>query len=57
MKIGSLVRVIASHKSAGENGVVVECSGKSANVYWNQSDKTYWIEMKYLEVIHEVSSK
>ena len=57
MKTGSLVRVIASHKSAGENGVVIECSGKSANVYWNQSDKTYWIEMKYLEVIHEVSSK
>ena len=57
MKIGSLVRVVASHKSAGESGVIIECSGESANVYWDVSDKTYWIEIKYLEVMHEVSSK
>tara|TARA_B100002019_G_scaffold292870_1_gene317549 strand:- start:9959 stop:10123 length:165 start_codon:yes stop_codon:yes gene_type:complete len=53
MKIGDLVRVVESHISAGDSGVVVECTNKAVNVYWAAADATYWIEKIYLEVIHE----
>ncbi len=53
MKIGDLVRVVESHVSAGDSGVVVECICNAVNVYWAAADATYWIEKIYLEVIHE----
>lgn len=53
MKIGDLVRVIKTHTSAGDSGVIVECTDISVNVYWAASDATYWMKKIYLEIIHE----
>ena len=55
MKVGDLVRVVKTHKSAGDLGVIVDCSDNTVNVYWNVSDATYWIEKKFLEILHESS--
>lgn len=53
MQVGDLVIVKAPHKSAGDNGVIVETSGDFVKVYWRESDKTYWIEGFRLRVEHE----
>ena len=53
MKVGDLVRVVKTHTSAGDTGVIVNCLDESVNVYWDVSDATYWIDKKYLELLHE----
>ncbi len=53
MKVGDLVRVVKRHKSAGDLGVIIACSDSTVNVYWDVSDSTYWIEKKFLEILHE----
>lgn len=53
MKVGDLVKVVSTHISAGDSGVIVECTKNSVNVYWAAADATYWIEKIYLEVMHE----
>ena len=52
MKPGDLVIVGKAYPSAGDTGVIVEILEGHANVYWS-SDKIYWIEIQWLEVIHE----
>lgn len=53
MHVGDLVIVKEGQKSAGDTGVIVEVSGDYVNVYWRDSDKTYWIEAFKLRVDHE----
>ena len=53
MHVGYLVSVKEGYKSAGDMGVIVEVSGDYVNVYWRDSDKTYWIEGFKLRVEHE----
>ena len=52
MKTGDLVVVKEGHKSAGDTGVIVELDVDYANVYWS-SGTIYWIEIQWLEVLHE----
>ena len=52
MKEGDLVIVGEDYPSAGDTGVIVEISKGHANVYWS-SGTVYWIEVQWLEVMHE----
>ena len=52
MKTGDLVIVGEDYPSAGDTGVIVEISKGHANVYWS-SGTIYWIEVQWLEVMHE----
>ena len=53
MKVGVIVKVKENHKSAGDIGVIVEQLGSKTNVYWKESDLTYWIDTIYLDVVYE----
>ena len=53
MKVGAIVKVNENHKSAGDTGVVVIVLSEKVNVYWPESDLTYWMDAKYLDVIYE----
>ena len=53
MKVGTIVKVNERHRSAGETGVILEQLGDKTNVYWKDSDLTYWIETRYLDVVYE----
>ena len=52
MKAGDLVIVGEDYPSAGDTGVIVEISKGYANVYWS-GGTIYWIEVQWLEVMHE----
>ena len=53
MKVGTLVKVNEQHTSKGDTGVIMKKAGNYVHVYWDKSDLTYWIEVDYLEVMHE----
>ena len=53
MKVGDIVKVCESRPSAGNTGVILKMTSATAYVYWDESDVCYWIEKKYLVMLHK----